>query len=134
MPLRRLVSQGETLPRLGVGSLDGSQPAESDPRQILRRFMAGVYPAMRVGTPWWFLDSPEGMRRFRESATESAGFSNMSGCVDDTRAFWSIPARHDLARRMDAGYLARLVAGHRLDLDEAVDTAADLAYRLPLAA
>ncbi|QTE31247.1 glucuronate isomerase [Pengzhenrongella sicca] len=96
--------------------------------------MAGVYPAMRVGAPWWFLDSPEAMRRFRESATESAGFSNMSGFVDDTRAFCSIPARHDLARRIDAGYLARLVAEHRLDLDEAVDTAADLAYRLPLAA
>jgi glucuronate isomerase len=96
--------------------------------------MAGVYPAMRVGAPWWFLDSPEAMRRFRETATESAGFSNMSGFVDDTRAFCSIPARHDLARRIDAGYLARLVAEHRLDLDEAIDTAADLAYRLPLAA
>ncbi|PZR52623.1 glucuronate isomerase [Xylanimonas oleitrophica] len=94
--------------------------------------MAGVYPAMRLGAPWWFLDSPEAMRRFREAATETAGFSNMSGFVDDTRAFCSIPARHDLARRVDAGYLARLVAEHRLELDEAVDTAADLAYRLPL--
>ena len=96
--------------------------------------MAGVYPAMRVGAPWWFLDSPEAMRRFREAATETAGFSNVSGFVDDTRAFCSIPARHDLARRIDAGYLARLVAEHRLELDEAIDTAADLAYRLPLEA
>lgn len=96
--------------------------------------LAGVYPALRLGAPWWFLDSPEAMRRFRESATETAGFSNLSGFVDDTRAFCSIPTRHDLARRIDAGYLARLVVEHRLDLDEAFDTAQDLAYRLPLRA
>jgi glucuronate isomerase len=95
--------------------------------------LAGVYPALKLGAPWWFLDAPEAMRRFRESATETAGFSNMSGFVDDTRAFCSIPARHDLARRIDAGYLARLVAEHRLELDEAVDTAVDLAYRSALA-
>ncbi|MDR7382862.1 glucuronate isomerase [Promicromonospora iranensis] len=93
--------------------------------------LAGVYPALRLGAPWWFLDAPDAMRRFREAATETAGFSNMSGFVDDTRAFCSIPARHDLARRVDAGYLARLVAEHRLELDEALDTAADLAYHLP---
>ncbi|RPF23098.1 glucuronate isomerase [Myceligenerans xiligouense] len=96
--------------------------------------LAGVYPALRLGAPWWFLDEPDAMRRFREAATGTAGFSNLSGFVDDTRAFCSIPARHDLARRIDAGYLARLVVEHRLDLDEAVDTAADLAYRLPKAA
>ena len=96
--------------------------------------MAGVYPAMRLGAPWWFLDSPEAMRRFRESATETAGFSNMAGFVDDTRAFCSIPARHDLARRIDAGYLARLVAEHRLEEDEALETAIDLAYHLPRSA
>lgn len=93
--------------------------------------LAGVYPALRLGAPWWFLDEPEAMRRFREAVTGTAGFSNLSGFVDDTRAFCSIPARHDLARRVDAGYLARLVVEHRLDLDEAVDTAVDLAYRLP---
>ncbi|GAB4084629.1 glucuronate isomerase [Myceligenerans cantabricum] len=93
--------------------------------------LAGVYPALRLGAPWWFLDEPDAMRRFREAATGTAGFSNMSGFVDDTRAFCSIPARHDLARRIDAGYLARLVVEHRLELDEAVDTAADLAYHLP---
>ena len=71
------------------------------------------------------------MRRYREAVTETAGFYNTTGFVDDTRAFASIPARHDLARRIDAGYLGRLVAEHRLDLDEAIETATDLAYRLP---
>jgi glucuronate isomerase len=93
--------------------------------------IAGTYPSVRLGAPWWFLDSPEGMRRFRESATETAGFYNTSGFVDDTRAFASIPARHDLFRRVDAGYLARLVLEHRLSLDEAVETAIDLTYNLP---
>ncbi len=96
--------------------------------------LAGAYPSLRVGAPWWFLDAPDAMRRFREAVTETAGFANVSGFVDDTRAFCSIPARHDLARRVDAGYLARLVAEHRLDLDEAIDTATDLAYRLPVQA
>ena len=93
--------------------------------------IAGTYPSVRLGAPWWFLDSPEGMRRFRESATETAGFYNTSGFVDDTRAYASIPARHDLFRRVDAGYLARLVLEHRLSVDEAVETAIDLAYNLP---
>jgi glucuronate isomerase len=93
--------------------------------------LAGAYPSLRLGAPWWFLDSPEGMRRFRETATETAGFYNTSGFVDDTRAYASIPARHDLSRRVDAGFLARLVLEHRLRLDEAVETARDLAYTLP---
>ncbi|AEE47406.1 glucuronate isomerase [Cellulomonas fimi] len=93
--------------------------------------LAGVYPAVRLGAPWWFLDTPDGMRRYREAVTDTAGFYNTTGFVDDTRAFCSIPARHDLARRIDAGFLARLVAEHRLDLDEAVETAVDLAYRIP---
>ena len=93
--------------------------------------IAGTYPSVRLGAPWWFLDSPEGMRRFREAATETAGFYNTSGFVDDTRAFASIPARHDLFRRVDAGYLARLVLEHRLGLDEAIETATDLTYNLP---
>lgn len=96
--------------------------------------MAGVYPALKLGAPWWFLDSPDGMRRFRDAATETAGFYNTTGFVDDTRAFASIPARHDLARRIDSGYLARLVSEHRLDLDEALETITDLTYNLPLAA
>ena len=93
--------------------------------------IAGAYPSVRLGAPWWFLDSPEGMRRFREAATETAGFYNTSGFVDDTRAYASIPARHDLSRRVDAGYLARLVLEHRLSMAEAVETATDLAYHLP---
>ncbi|MEV6284922.1 glucuronate isomerase [Kribbella sp. NPDC051770] len=92
--------------------------------------LAGVYPSVRLGAPWWFLDSPDGMRRFRELVTETAGFYNTSGFVDDTRAFLSIPARHDLARRIDAGYLASLVVQHRLDEEEAFQVAQDLAYNL----
>ncbi|HEY0119656.1 MAG TPA: glucuronate isomerase [Cellulomonas sp.] len=93
--------------------------------------LAGVYPAVRLGAPWWFLDTPSGLRRWREAVTDTAGFYNTTGFVDDTRAFLSIPARHDLFRRVDAGYLAGLVVEHRLDLDEAIETAVDLAYRLP---
>lgn len=96
--------------------------------------LAGVYPALRLGPPWWFFDAPEGMRRFREATTETAGFANTVGFNDDTRAYLSIPARHDMARRCDCAFLARLVAEHRLDEDEAVETARDLAYRLAKAA
>lgn len=92
--------------------------------------LAGVYPALRLGPPWWFHDSPEGMRRFREMATETAGFYNTVGFNDDTRAFPSIPARHDVARRVDCAFLARLVTEHRLGEDEAHDVAHDLAYAL----
>jgi glucuronate isomerase len=93
--------------------------------------MAGHYPALKLGAAWWFHDSPEGMRRFREWTVESAGFYNTVGFADDTRAFFSIPARHDLARRMDCAFLAGLVAEHRLSEEDAGEIAADLAYRLP---
>ena len=96
--------------------------------------LAGHYPALRLGPPWWFHDSPEGMRRFREQATETAGFYNTVGFNDDTRAFLSIPARHDVARRMDCAFLARLVAEHRIDEDEAHEVARALAYDLVKAA
>jgi glucuronate isomerase len=92
--------------------------------------LAGHYPCLRLGPSWWFHDSPEGMIRFREQVTETAGFYNTVGFNDDTRAFLSIPARHDMARRMDCGYLAKLVSNHRLDEDEAVELARDLAYGL----
>jgi glucuronate isomerase len=92
--------------------------------------LAGVYPALKLGPPWWFHDSYEGMMRFREMATETAGFYNTVGFNDDTRAFCSIPARHDVARRVDCSFLATLVATGRLDKDEAVEVAQDLAYRL----
>jgi glucuronate isomerase len=99
--------------------------------------LAGHYPALRLGPPWWFHDSPEGMMRFRETATETAGFYNTVGFNDDTRAFLSIPARHDVARRVDCAFLGRLVAEHRLDEPEAFELIHDLtvglvrkAYRL----
>lgn len=92
--------------------------------------LAGHYPALRLGPPWWFHDSPEGMRRFREQATETAGFYNTVGFNDDTRAFLSIPARHDVARRMDCGWLARLVVEHRMEEDEAHELARALTYDL----
>ncbi|HET9087105.1 MAG TPA: glucuronate isomerase [Acidobacteriaceae bacterium] len=92
--------------------------------------LAGHYPALRLGPPWWFYDSPEGMLRFRESTTETAGFYNTVGFNDDTRAFLSIPGRHDMARRMDCGYLARLVAEHRLKEEDAHEVAIDLTYTL----
>jgi len=92
--------------------------------------LAGHYPALRLGPAWWFHDSPEGMLRYRERMTETAGFHNTVGFNDDTRAFPSIPARHDVARRVDCAFLARLVAEHRLDEDEAAELAVDLAYTL----
>jgi glucuronate isomerase len=88
--------------------------------------LAGHYPSVILGPPWWFLDSPEGMMRFRQHVTETAGFYNTAGFNDDTRAFLSIPGRHDVVRRMDAAYLATLVADHRLDEDEALEVARDL--------
>ena len=99
--------------------------------------LAGHYPCLRLGPPWWFHDSPEGMMRFRELATETAGFYNTVGFNDDTRAFLSIPARHDVARRVDCSFLARLIAEHRIDEDEGFELAYELtnglvrrAYRL----
>jgi glucuronate isomerase len=92
--------------------------------------LAGHYPCLRLGPAWWFNDSPEGMRRFREQTTETAGFYNTVGFNDDTRAFLSIPARHDVARRVDCGFLARLVAEERLEENEAFEVAHDLAYGL----
>ncbi len=92
--------------------------------------LAGHYPCLRLGPPWWFHDSPEGMMRFRELATETAGFYNTVGFNDDTRAFLSIPARHDVARRVDCAFLGRLVAEHRLDEDEAHEVAHELTYGL----
>ena len=93
--------------------------------------LAGFYPSVYVGQPWWFLDAPDAIRRWRLAVTESAGLSRTSGFIDDTRAFCSIPARHDMSRRLDAGFLAGLVAEHRLDLDEAHEAAVDLVAGRP---
>ena len=92
--------------------------------------LAGHYPILRLGPPWWFFDSPEGMLRFRELTTETAGFYNTVGFNDDTRAFLSIPARHDVARRIDCRFLATLAVEHKIDEDEAFELAPQLAYSL----
>ncbi len=92
--------------------------------------LAGHYPAVRLGPAWWFFDSIEGMLRYRRAVTETAGFYNTAGFNDDTRAFLSIPARHDLCRRVDACYLADLVSRHILEPDEAEEVIVDLAYGL----
>lgn len=96
--------------------------------------LAGHYPCLKLGPAWWFHDSPEGMKRFRQQTMETAGFYNTVGFNDDTRAFMSIPARHDLARRIDCGFLAELVAEHRISADEAFKLATDLSYTLAKAA
>jgi glucuronate isomerase len=95
--------------------------------------LAGFYPAVYLGVPWWFLDAPDALRRFRPAVTETAGLSRASGFVDDTHAFCSIPARHDMARRVDAGYLARFVAEHRLAEGEAREIAAEQVAGQPAA-
>jgi len=92
--------------------------------------LAGHYPAMLLGAPWWFHDSIEGMMRFRRATTETAGIENTAGFTDDTRAFCSIPARHDLARRVDANYLGGLVARHVIDMPDAREMAKAMAYDL----
>ncbi|MFA3918821.1 glucuronate isomerase [Ruegeria hyattellae] len=92
--------------------------------------LAGVYPALKLGPPWWFFDSPGGMMRFRELTTETAGFYNTVGFNDDTRAFCSIPSRHDMARRIDCAYLAKLVRMGKLQEDDAFEVAHDLTYGL----
>jgi glucuronate isomerase len=89
--------------------------------------LAGQYPCLRLGPPWWFHDSPEGRLRFRERVTETAGFYNTVGFNDDTRAFLSSPARRDVARRIDCACLVNLVSDHRRDEDEASELARDLA-------
>lgn len=140
------LDKGADIPR-ATGYVEELKPLldayGNDPRLILILFtldetsysrelapLAGHYPALRLGPAWWFYDSPEGMRRYRELTTETAGFYNTVGFNDDTRAYLSIPARHDMARRVDCAFLARLVADHRLDEDEAHEVALDLSYRL----
>lgn len=92
--------------------------------------LAGHYPAVKLGPPWWFHDSIEGMTRFRQSVIETAGIYNTVGFNDDTRAFLSIPARHDMSRRIDCNFLGRLLARHIVDIQEARGMARSLAYEL----
>ena len=93
--------------------------------------LAGFYPSVYIGAPWWFLDAPDAVQRFRAAVTETAGFSRGSGFIDDTRAFLSIPARHDMARRLDSGFLARLVREGRIERAEAERIASDLVDTTP---
>jgi len=92
--------------------------------------LAGVYPTIKLGPPWWFLDSPNGMRRYLDHVVETAGIANLAGFNDDTRAFLSIPARHDVWRRVCSDWLAEKVAQHRISLIEAKEMAQDLAIDL----
>jgi glucuronate isomerase len=92
--------------------------------------LAGHYPAVKLGPPWWFFDSWNGMTRFREAVSETCGLYNTVGFNDDTRAYPSIPARHDLARRVDANWLAGLVVRHIVDMEDAQEMAHDAAYSL----
>jgi glucuronate isomerase len=96
--------------------------------------LAGFYPSVRVGAPWWFLDAPDAATRFRIATTEIAGFYRGSGFIDDTRAFLSIPARHDMSRRVDSGFLARLVSEGRITMEQAEKIAVDLVVAVPKAA
>lgn len=93
--------------------------------------LAGYYPAVFIGAPWWFLDAPDAGLRFRAAVTETAGFSRGSGFIDDTRAFMSIPVRHDMSRRLDAAFLARLVGEGRIDQSEAERIIVDLVDAQP---
>jgi glucuronate isomerase len=92
--------------------------------------LAGHYPALRLGPPWWFFDSLNGMERFRELVIETTGLANTVGFNDDTRAYPSIPARHDLSRRVDANWIAGLVVRGIVDMEDAEAMIQDTAYRL----
>ena len=93
--------------------------------------LAGFYPSVYAGAPWWFLDTPAAIGRYRHAITDSAGFTKTSGFIDDTRAFCSIPARHDMSRRCDAAFLAELVVNGQLSQDEAGAIASDLVDTIP---
>jgi glucuronate isomerase len=92
--------------------------------------LAGHYPALKLGPPWWFFDSLNGMNRYFDLVMETAGLYNTAGFNDDTRAYCSIPARHDLWRRACANWLAGLAARHIIDMDDANEMINDMAYRL----
>jgi len=126
-PLRPLLERYGTHPNLRLVLFTLDETAFS--RELAP--LAGFYPSVYVGAPWWFLDAPDAVRRWRSAITETVGFSRTSGFIDDTRAFCSIPARHDMSRRLDSGHLATLVAEHRLAEDEALETAVDLVSGRP---
>ena len=120
----------QELARKLIDELSAGKYAVGDRMSAELAPIAGHYPAMTQGPTRWFNDSPEGMLRFREMTTETAGLYNSVGFKDDTLAFLSIPARHDVVRRVDCGVLARLVAEHRMDEREAAEPAVDLSSNL----
>jgi glucuronate isomerase len=126
-PLRPMLEAFGTDPRFRIVLFTVDETSFS--REIAP--LAGFYPSVFVGAPWWFLDAPDAIGRFRSASTETAGFYKMAGFVDDTRAYCSIPARHDMSRRTDAAYLARLVAEHRITEDAATQVIHDLVVTLP---
>jgi glucuronate isomerase len=126
--LRPLLERRGTHPRLRMVLFTVDETAFS--RELAP--LAGFYPSLFLGAPWWFLDSPAGMLRFRRAVTDTVGFHRTAGFVDDARALCSIPARHEVARRVDCAFLAGLVCEHRLSLTEAAAIACDLAYEQPL--
>lgn len=91
--------------------------------------MAGFWPSLMIGPPWWFHDSPQGIRRYLDQVVETAGFYNLAGFNDDTRALLSIPARHDVWRREVCGFLAQWVAEHRITRASAEELARHLSYQ-----
>ncbi|MGH3417052.1 MAG: glucuronate isomerase, partial [Actinocrinis sp.] len=129
-PLRQLLNEVGTSPGFRIVLFTVDETAFS--REIAP--LAGFYPSVYIGAPWWFLDAPAAVRRFRAAVTETAGFYKTSGFVDDTRALCSIPTRHDMSRRLDAGYLAELVLDHQLAEDEAHAIARALVGEIPRAA
>jgi glucuronate isomerase len=126
-PLRPLLQRYGTHPKLKLVLFTLDESVFS--RELAP--LAGFYPSVYIGQPWWFLDAPDAIRRWRAAITETVGFTRTSGFIDDTRAFCTIPVRHDMSRRLDAGYLAGLVAEHRLDEDEALQTAVELVSARP---
>lgn len=126
-PLRELLGAVGTSPNFRMVLFTTDETGFS--REIAP--LAGFYPSVFIGAPWWFLDAPAAVRRFRAAVTETAGFYKTSGFIDDTRALCSIPSRHDMSRRLDANYLAELVVGHQLAADEAHTIARALVDEIP---
>ena len=126
-PLRALLNDVGTSPDFRIVLFTTDETGFS--REIAP--LAGFYPSVYIGAPWWFLDAPAAVRRFRAAVTETAGFYKTSGFVDDTRALCSIPTRHDMSRRLDASYLAELVIDHQLAEDEAHTIARALVGEIP---
>jgi glucuronate isomerase len=126
-PLRELLNAVGTSPDFRIVLFTTDETGFS--REIAP--LAGFYPSVFIGAPWWFLDAPAAVHRFRAAVTETAGFYKTSGFIDDTRALCSIPSRHDMSRRLDASYLAELVVGHQLDEDEAHTIARALVGEIP---